>query len=484
LLLVYQSFSSLENGCTVAVNKYCQKSEIAPKKRAYQLSSPFLGFIMSIQRHVLIAAGTSVFLCSLITNSQVRAQYRLSSLSKLRSLPLQTSPIDPLKPGSFSKLASKLVENIALQVLYEFKGKPGGRRPEARLLQAKDGSFYGTTYFGGSSRLCSTLGCGTVFQLTSAGTLKILVSFNVVNGALPNASLIQGRDGNFYGTTSYGGSGDCILNERRGCGTVLQLTPRGALTTLVEFDRTNGAYPYAGLVQGRDGSFYGTTRAGGSNGDGTIFKLTRTGVLTTLVDFDGKNGSDPAASLIQAKDGYFYGTTTKGGARNFGTIFRITSAGDLKTLASFNGRNGENPQAELIQGIDGNFYGTTLKGGVGDFGTVFKVTPTGTLVTLVKFSGGNGSRPEAGLIQAKDGNFYGLTKTGGSSSCPAGCGTAFRVTPKGVLTTLINFSLFGTAPTAVNPTASLIQGKDGGFYGVTEGSVNSTSGTVFKITVN
>ena len=147
---------------------------------------------------------------------------------------------------------------------------------------------------------------------------------------------------------------------------------------------------------------------------------------------------------MQGCDGNFYGTTEWGGADNFGTVFKLTPGGVLTTLVEFTGTTGSNkgsyPRAGLVQGFDGNFYGTTYYGGASNFGTVFKLTPGGVLTTLVEFTGtagGNiGINPNAGLVQGGDGNFYGTTYYGGAS----GIGTVFKLTPGGVLTTLVEFT--------------------------------------------
>jgi len=269
-----------------------------------------------------------------------------------------------------------------LSTLVYFNGT-NGSYPAAGLVQGSDGNFYGTTVSGGAS------GNGTVFQMTSAGVLRTLVSFGKTNGAAPLAALVQGSDGNFYGTTSLGGN--LSLNNGAGYGTVFQMTPAGVLTRLVSFTGANGSYPSAGLVQGTNGSFYGTAEYGGNlslnagYGFGTVFKMTPAGALTTLVSFNLANGYNPSAGLVQGSDGNFYGTTDGGGAGGGGTVFKMTPAGALTPLVSFNGADGNSPQAPLVQGSDGNFYGTTTYGGAGDLGTVFRVTPAGALTTLVSF---------------------------------------------------------------------------------------------------
>jgi uncharacterized repeat protein (TIGR03803 family) len=179
-------------------------------------------------------------------------------------------------------------------------------------------------------------------------------------------------------------------------------------------------------VQGTDGNFYGTTYQGGTSGYGTVFQITPAGTLTTLHSFaNSSDGGYPDAGLVQGTDGNFYGTTANGGTSGYGTVFQITPAGTLTTLHSFSGSDGRNPYATLVQGTDGNFYGTTANGGTSGAGTVFKITPAGTLTTLHSFSGTDGSYPQAGLVQGTDGNFYGTT----SQSGPLGGGVVFRLTP-------------------------------------------------------
>ena len=195
-----------------------------------------------------------------------------------------------------------------LVTLYSFCAQQNcadGDYPRAGLVQATDGNFYGTTY--GTRENCQQ-GCGTVFKLTPQGTLTTLHSFSGGDGANPWAGLVQATDGNFYGTTFYGGT--------QGFGTVFKITPSGTLTTLHSFDGSDGAYPEAGLVQATDGNFYGTT------GWGTVFKITPSGTLTPFCSLDG-----PPNQLVQATDGNFYGTTSRSGDDLYGSVFKITSAG-------------------------------------------------------------------------------------------------------------------------------------------------------------
>ncbi|MGA2076792.1 MAG: choice-of-anchor tandem repeat GloVer-containing protein [Terriglobia bacterium] len=390
-----------------------------------------------------------------------------------------------------------------------------GAIPYGGLVQGSDGSFYGTTSTGGANTICeSGAGCGTVFKITSTGTLTTLYSFcsqtNCTDGNSPIAGLVQGSDGNFYGTTVGGGA--------YSDGTVFKITPSGTLTTLHSFTGSafppvDGAVPEAGLVQGSDGNFYGTARNGGSGGDngGTVFKITPDGTLTTLYSFCSQSnctdGLYPYAGLVQGTDGNFYGTTNIGGANNVpvgnGTVFKITPSGALTTLYSFCSQSGctdgNGPSAgSLVQATDGNFYGTTGGGGAtdnGGNGTVFKITPSGTLTTLYSFCSQSNCTDGAlptGLVQATDGNFYGTTYCGGANAgsldCSSpGAGTVFKITPSGALTTLYSFCSQSGCTDGVTPYAGLVQGSDGNFYGTTNASggeynFSSGYGTVFKLT--
>jgi len=285
--------------------------------------------------------------------------------------------------------------------------------PYSGLVQSSDGNIYGTTASGGTS------GRGTVFKITPSGIQSILYSFPA-GSSDPYTGLIQGSDGNFYGTTGAGGTNDD--------GTVFKITPSGTETVLHVFPKTgsDGETPYAGVIQGSDGNFYGTTYFGGANGLGTVFKVTPGGTETVLYSFAaGNDGEHPYAGVTQGSDGNFYGTTYQGGTSGLGTVFKITPSGTETVLYSFVGSSdGANPEAGLIQGSDGNFYGTTLQGGAGGLGTVFKITPSGTETVLHTFAGSSdGANPSANLVQGSDGTLYGSTDAGGTK----GYGTFFKI---------------------------------------------------------
>ena len=372
-------------------------------------------------------------------------------------------------------------------------GGANGNGPVAALIQGVDGNFYGTTINGGvgtGDPSCSlSEGCGTVFKLTPSGTVTALYSFcsqvNCSDGSYPRSGLVRGADGSYYGTTQNGGAG---CQYQGGCGTLFKVTPAGTLTTLYSFcsqpSCLDGFGPEAGLVLASDGNFYGTTQGGGAHFYGTVFQLTPSGTLTTLYNFcslaNCADGSQPVGGLIQAADGNLYGTTSVGGTLGLGTVFRITLNGVLTTLYSFNGHYGSAPTAALVQASDGNFYGTTQSGG-GNYcspvgcGTVFKITPSGALTTLHSFSGSDGGLAMAGLLQATDGNFYGTTWNGGAN----GFGTVFKITTGGTLSTLHDF----TGSDGGAQEGTLLQATDGTVYGTAGQGGTNNFGTVFTLTL-
>ena len=358
--------------------------------------------------------------------------------------------------------------------LVNFDGTDGAAPYYMSLVQGTDGNLYGTTPDGGAH------GVGAVFKMTPSGTLTTLYSFcpqtGCSDGETPYAGLVLGADGNFYGTTYEGGAGIY--------GTVFKITSAGALTTLHSFDDTDGAYPYGGaLIQATNGSFYGTTYVGGAHGDGTVFRITSGGTLTTLHSFDYTDGEAPVGGVIQGTDGNLYGTTIEGGANGDGTVFKITLGGTLTTLHSFDGTDGKEPYAALVQASNGTFYGTTLQGGANLRGTAFTITSGGTLTTLYNFCSQtvctDGYAPDAALIQATDGNFYGTTAGGGTT----GHGTAFEITSGGILTTLYSFCTQPGCADGNNPNGALVQATNGTFYGAADEGGADGDGTVFSLAV-
>jgi uncharacterized repeat protein (TIGR03803 family) len=390
-------------------------------------------------------------------------------------------------PALFLLCAATVISSPAqttFTTLANFAGTNGANPGFMSLVQGLDGHFYGTTEEGGDLA-CSaspTFGCGTVFKVTAGGTVTTLYSFcsqtNCPDGTFPYGGLVQASNGNFYGTTELGGA--------NGGGTVFEITPAGALTTLYSFSGSDGLYPYAGLVQAANGNFYGTT-SGGSTNYGTVFEITPAGTLTTLHSFDENHneGGEPYAALTQATNGSFYGTTYTGGTRppsDYGTVFEITAGGTLTTLYSFcfqtNCADGANPLAGLVQASDGNLYGTTYAGGAvcGCYGTVFKFTGS-TVSTLHSFDKNDGESPYGGLVQATNGDFYGTTRYGGTN----GDGTVFSLSVRlgAFVKTLPASGMVGSAVTILGnnlagATAVIFNGTAATFTVVRDSEISST----------
>lgn len=293
----------------------------------------------------------------------------------------------------------KITPPGTLTVLYSFDG-PHGATATGGLMLAKDGNFWGTTAGGGDFLV------GTAFKITPRGKLTVLHSFGYEQ--VPQAPPIQGADGNFYGTTEYGGHGLV--------GAVYQLTPSGQFTTLYEFHYPNEARtPIAPLVQASDGYFYGTTSGGGTDAPyGEVFKITSQGTLTPVHIFKATDGANPYAPVIQGSDGNLYGTTVFGGMNHNGVVFQVSPAGKFTVLHEFSGSDGANPYAGLVQAADGNFYGVASSGGSNNSGTIYRINSSGMLTVVHNFDGAHGATPTVTLLQSKSGVLYGDTQSGGS----------------------------------------------------------------------
>jgi len=314
--------------------------------------------------------------------------------------------------GTVFKITPAGVETV----LYSFAGgTTDGAIPWGGLIQASDGNLYGMTESGGA------YGFGTVFKITTAGVETVLYSFNPggtpADGANPYGNLVQASDGNLYGLTESGGA--------NGDGTVFQITTAGVETVLHSFgaSSSDGIFPYGSLIQASDGNLYGLTELGGSGNLGTLFKVTTTGTpYATVHAFTGGSGdgSEPYGSLVQASDGNLYGTTSLGGANNLGTAFKyVIGTNTLSLLHSFGGSgDGSKPYGSLIQASDGNLYGMTEVGGAGSQGTVFQISTSGTEAVVHSFAGStnDGAMPQGTLVQASNGSIYGMAPQGGTNN--------------------------------------------------------------------
>ena len=367
--------------------------------------------------------------------------------------------------------------------LVNFDITNGADAENMSLVQGLDGNLYGTMADGGAN------GGGVIFKLSRAGELQ---EYNFCSlpdcsdGFYPRAGVTLDSEGTFYGTTSSGGLG--------GYGTIFKSDVSLSFpSTLYTFPYSGeeGVAPEAPLTQSADGNFYGTTRAGGIDHGGSVFEITQAGDLTTLHLFCSQSncadGAQPASPLVQLGDGNLYGTTSYGGTGE-GVIFKITPRGIVKPVydfADFSSTGG------LILGADGNLYGSTSGDiGYGPSGSIFKMTPDGNLTTFYTFCSSpscpyavQAAFPSNSLIQGSDGNLYGTTLYGGNLSCnpPLGCGTIFRLTLDGTLTTLYNFDYAGAIET--EGAGALVQATDGSLYGVTAFGGTSDDGILFKFDV-
>ena len=369
--------------------------------------------------------------------------------------------------------------------------------------------------------------CVATVVVSQAQTFNTLFRFAAANGELANGPLVQGSNGNFYGTAGLGGVNhnriSCNNGDQTGCGTVFEVTPSGKLTTIYNFcvqtNCADGAVPRSGLVLGSNGNLYGTTSAGGNAGIGcddgagcgTVFEITPAGKLAILYTFCAQSrctdGGMPVG-LVQAPNGNFYGITEVGGISNLegcvygcGTVFEITPTGKLTTLYAFCAQtpctDGDLPTG-LIQASNGNFYGITHFGTNG-VGNVFEITPSGKLTPIYNLCSMtkclDGEYPSA-LMQAANGHLYGTAQGGtDKGTCNYGCGTVFEITTTGKLISYYDFCSVvdnGTCTDGADPIGALVQGADGNLYGTAEVGGNSTTalctgsgcGTLFQLTPN
>jgi uncharacterized repeat protein (TIGR03803 family) len=359
-----------------------------------------------------------------------------------------------------------------------------GQNCWAGLAKGLDGNFYGVSLNGGTNGEY-----GTVFRLTTNGNLSSIYSFDGTNGAWPQATLLRASDGNFYGSATFGGVGfdrSRPSSYGNGLGTLFRISPAGEFATLVQFNGTNGAYPATPLMEASDGLIYGVssdTLYGGhtnTGGHGKIFSLSTNGEYLARYAFSGTNGDSPIGKLLEV-DGSFYGTCYDGGRSNVGTIFRFDTNGSLTTVLDFAGTNGAWPLSGLVRGPDGQFYGTTAKGGMG-YGTVYRLTTNEILTTLHSFNAADGDYSDASLARGHDDALYGVTANGGQPSLSpqsGNVGTLYKITTNGVFTSLVAFNNLN----GVSPIGELAVDDDGSFYGTTStgGAVNTRQvGGVFR----
>ncbi len=364
-----------------------------------------------------------------------------------------------------------------------------GGFPAGGLVQGQDGNFYGTTSAGGTRAM------GTIFRVTPDGVLTTIYNFclqaGCTDGAVPYCTLVLGTDGDLYGVA---------FNDVDGnYGTVFKFSiSTGTLTTLHSFFVQDGEYPYAGLVQADDGFFYGTTTQGGSGSEGVVFKIGPGGAFTVVHNFQGGpiDGSIPKAPLIKGTDGNLYGTTVFGGKASSGDVFKVSTQGVFTSLYFFCTENASCPDgsqlyAGVVQGADGKLYGAGASGGgcliFTKCGTLFSLTPGRQLSVLHEFDFTDGSFPASSLYQATDGSLYGTTQDGGTANNPlcggSRCGVLYSVTSSGSYSTIHDFCSIGNCLDGANGYGPVIQGTDGNLYGMTYRGGTSNDGTIFRVSL-
>ena len=312
-------------------------------------------------------------------------------------------------------------------VLCSLPGAPSGSSPAAGVTRDPAGNFYGTTLSGGAGN------AGLAYKLDPTGHETVLYNFmGGADGGLPSSGLIRDSAGNLYGTTRSGGA---ISSDNPYCGVLYKLDPSGHETVLHTFTcGADGSFPEGPLTRDAEGNIYGATYEGGSGQAGVVYKYDTTGNLTVLFSFtNGSDGGYPEAGVIRDAAGNLYGTARGGGLphgsnRGWGVVFKLDPAGHETVLYSFaNGADGATPNSPLYRDAGGNLYGTTL------FGILYEVDPSGHQTALYNFAN---SYPQGGLIRDTAGNFYGATQSGGTS----GYGVVYKLDTAGHETALYNFT--------------------------------------------
>ena len=400
------------------------------------------------------------------------------------------------------------VRGQALTVLHSF-GAPGttpdGGQPNSTLAQASDGTLYGTSLESFTSQQLQTTG-GVIFKTDRNGTVTVLHFFGdgsvLHDGTWPSGPLTIGNDGNIYGTTLQGGAnglGVVYKMTPQGAVTILHNFASGEAT-----GPSSGAIlEHGGVIQGQDGNFYGTAPAGGSTGHGAVFKITSQGAYSEVHAFSGSDGTAPDYGLVRDAQGNLFGTTEVGGSGNCGVVYEIDVSGNFSVIYNFPAASytftlstayqasglGFSPHSALVIGPDGNLYGKA-SGQVYSQGAIYQITPQGQVTYLHVFGTAANDGAEFGtgygsvdamqnyslgspLIVGADGNIYGTTTSGGAS----GSGILFKITTAGVYTILHSFDGTdeGQSPNGI------VQGSDEKFYGTASyGGGSAGGGTIFQ----
>lgn len=400
-------------------------------------------------------------------------------------------------------------------VLYSFAGAPDGQEPMAAPIADRNNNLFGVTSVGGSGG-CSSVdgsGCGTVFELSPDGrdwAEAVLYSFKGGrDGQYPQNALVFDANGNLYGTTSQGGTGNCINMGLTGCGTVFELSPQGngqwAETVLYQFQGVPGgngngdaAEPNSLAFDSR-GNLFGFASNGGSctaEGklafcDGAAFELRRkNGAWRETVIFRADSSAGLPSGVLFDAQGNIYSTAIFGGPENLGAIFKLAPPrGRGAWMASHvydfqNQNDGALPMPGLVFDAAGNLYGAS-DGSDSVAGNIFELTPgangTWTESVLVSFnSRSSGNYPAQGPIRGRHGNLFGTTPLGGN----AGGGVAYRVSRKNGAWREKELHQFAGGSDGLEPYGGVVLHR-GTLYGTTmfggTGGCRSGCGTVFGV---
>jgi uncharacterized repeat protein (TIGR03803 family) len=341
------------------------------------------------------------------------------------------------------------------------------------VVEGRDGYLYGVNTFGGE------FDDGIAFRMSPKGEFQLLHAFAGApkEGENPYGRLVAGSDGNLYGTTNRGGQYDL--------GTIFRLTPEGQVKVLHSFGAPGDSdSPFAGVIQARDGTLYGTTCTDVVGSFDSVFAITTAGAYRTVYKFaNAADGYCPHGDLLEASDGLLYGTTLRGGQFNEGTAFSVSPSGQHVLLHSFDGTDGDELQGGLIQASDGQFYGATSYGGANDEGTVFRMDAAGNVTTLHDFgaSAVDGQVADAGLVDGGDGYLYGTTTYGGDGgkACSFNpCGTIYRITLDGSLGIVHDF---GTTFMGAHPSVQLARISGNRLAGTADWRDVKVRGTIFTL---
>jgi len=363
------------------------------------------------------------------------------------------------------------------RVLHNFRtNSVDGYDPEAGMIRGSDGRFYGVTRFGG------TYGDGTVFRINEDGSgYSILRSFRgaTSDGGRVKAAVFEASDGFLYGTTELGSGND---------GTLFRLSKDGSMfEVLHQFNAAlgDGSTPWGDLVEGSDGAIYGTTYGDSFGGESVIFKYYPHNLaFEVLYDFPGERFPPVYmhCGLRRGSDGFLYGVSESSGEYTSGMLFRIDERGtNFTRLLAFGAPSmgGRTPRASVVAASDRRIYGTTEIGGRSNVGTIFGIDGDGGNSRILKhFGDPSDGRLPNGVMEASDGLLYGTTQTGGA----AGQGILYRAAENGSNYAILrNFAVGVLSTDGKGPRGTLVESMDGFLYGTTFFGGVSNRGTIFKI---